>query len=95
MRERGDAVARLERRARGALDDARRPRCPGTNGSSGLIWYAPRVCSTSGKETPAARTSITTPSPLGSGDVHELQRRLRPAELDDLDRPHEADTLRA
>src|SRR4051794_5503812 len=39
---------------------------PGTNGSSGLIWYIPRVCSTSGKDTPAARTSILTPSPLGS-----------------------------
>ena len=36
---------------------------PGTNGSGGLYWYSPRVCSTSGKETPAACTSITTPSP--------------------------------
>src|SRR3954454_19545422 len=39
---------------------------PGTNGSSGLIWYIPRVWSTSGNDTPAARTSILTPSPLGS-----------------------------
>src|SRR6266404_5371414 len=36
---------------------------PGTNGSGGFIWYCPRVCSTSGKETPAACTSITTPAP--------------------------------
>src|SRR5699024_10943589 len=37
---------------------------PGTNGRSGFIWYSPRVCSTSGKATPAARTSISTwPSP--------------------------------
>ena len=33
---------------------------PGTNGSSGLSWYSPRVCSTSGKETPAARTRTST-----------------------------------
>src|SRR3954454_7477435 len=39
---------------------------PGTNGRSGLSWYWPRDCSTSGKDTPAARTSILTPSPLGS-----------------------------
>src|SRR3954452_10228727 len=39
---------------------------PGTNGRSGLSWYCPRDCSTSGKETPAARTSILTPSPFGS-----------------------------
>ena len=32
---------------------------PGTNGSGGLIWYSPRVCSTSGNETPAAWTSTT------------------------------------
>ena len=36
---------------------------PGTKGSGGLIWYWPRVCKTSGKETPAARTSTTTPRP--------------------------------
>src|SRR5689334_12892616 len=51
----------------GALRTTPATSLPGTNGSSGLIWYAPRVCSTSGKETPAARTSITTPSPPGSG----------------------------
>src|SRR4051794_34216618 len=40
---------------------------PGTNGSGGLIWYCPRLCSTSGKVTPAACTSTTTsPSPDGS-----------------------------
>ena len=26
---------------------------PGVNGSSGRSWYYPRVCSTSGKATPA------------------------------------------
>src|SRR3954452_11720008 len=36
---------------------------PGTNGKSGLIWYSPRVCSTSGNETPAECTSTTTPLP--------------------------------
>ena len=36
---------------------------PGTNGSGGLTWYSPRVWSTSGKATPAALTSTTTPSP--------------------------------
>ena len=39
-------------RVRRALARRPPPRCPGTNGSSGLSWYAPRVCSTSGKETP-------------------------------------------
>ena len=36
---------------------------PGTNGSSGLSWYSPRVCSNSGNETPAACTSTSTPLP--------------------------------
>ena len=36
---------------------------PGTNGSGGLIWYSPRVCSTSGNDTPAASTSTSTPLP--------------------------------
>src|SRR4051794_21082409 len=40
---------------------------PGTNGRSGLYWYSPRVWSTSGKATPAACTSITTPEPGVSG----------------------------
>ena len=40
---------------------------PGTKGRSGVIWYCPRVSSTSGKQMPAAATSMTTPSPLGSG----------------------------
>ena len=34
---------------------------PGTKGRSGLTWYSPRVWSTSGKDTPAASTSTTTP----------------------------------
>src|SRR5690606_1745535 len=38
---------------------------PGTNGSSGLYWYNPRVCNTSGNVTPAACTSTTTTSSLG------------------------------
>src|SRR5688572_12284480 len=36
---------------------------PGVNGGGGLIWYWPRVSSRSGKATPAASTSIRTPSP--------------------------------
>src|SRR5689334_7218844 len=36
---------------------------PGTNGRSGLTWYMPRVCSTSGNDTPAACTSTSTPLP--------------------------------
>src|ERR1700759_263450 len=36
---------------------------PGTNGRSGFIWYSPRVCSSSGKETPADLTSTTIPLP--------------------------------
>ena len=33
---------------------------PGVKGSSGRSWYSPRVCSTSGKTTPANSTSTTT-----------------------------------
>ena len=33
------------------------------NGNGGLSWYSPRVCSTSGNDTPAARTSTSTPLP--------------------------------
>src|SRR5690349_21541701 len=56
----------------GALRTTPATSLPGTNGSGGLIWYSPRVCSSSGKDTPAARTSTTTPRPgvigwLGSG----------------------------
>ena len=36
---------------------------PGVNGTSGLTWYCPRVWSTSGNDTPAARTSTSTPWP--------------------------------
>src|SRR3954447_21160957 len=36
---------------------------PGTKGRGGLSWYSPRVCSSSGKETPAASTSTSTPLP--------------------------------
>src|ERR1700712_432999 len=40
---------------------------PGVNGNGGLIWYSPRLCSTSGNVTPAAWTSMRTiPSPEGS-----------------------------
>jgi hypothetical protein len=34
---------------------------PGTNGGSARCWYSPRVMSTSGKFTDAARTSMRTP----------------------------------
>ena len=40
---------------------------PGTKGRSGLYWYSPRVCSTSGNATPAACTSISTPAPGVNG----------------------------
>src|SRR3954467_2212577 len=51
----------------GALRTVPATSLPGTNGRSGWIWYSPRVCSTSGNETPAAWTSITTPLPGVSG----------------------------
>ena len=47
----------------GALRTTPPTSLPGTNGSGGLSWYSPRVCSTSGNDTPAAWTSITTPLP--------------------------------
>src|SRR6476619_7075113 len=47
----------------GALRTIPATSLPGTKGSGGLTWYSPRDCSTSGKATPAARTSTTTPSP--------------------------------
>src|SRR4051812_43664478 len=47
----------------GALRTTPPTSLPGTNGSSGLNWYSPRVCSTSGNDTPAACTSTTTPLP--------------------------------
>src|SRR4051794_31972562 len=47
----------------GALRTTPPTSLPGTNGSGGLIWYSPRVCSTSGNDTPAACTSIRTPLP--------------------------------
>ncbi len=34
---------------------------PGVYGNATRIWYAPRVCSRSAKDTPAAATSMTTP----------------------------------
>ncbi len=56
---------------------------PGTNGSAGLNWYWPRVCSSSGKETPAQCTSTSTPLPgcqrvagLGRRDLDERERAL-------------------
>ena len=51
----------------GALRTTPAMSVPGTNGRSGLYWYSPRVCSTSGKATPAACTSISTPAPGVSG----------------------------
>ncbi len=51
----------------GALRTTPATSLPGTNGSGGLIWYSPRVCSSSGNETPAACTSTTTPLPGVSG----------------------------
>ena len=45
----------------GALRTTPPTSLPGTNGSGGLNWYSPRVCSTSGNETPAAWTSTSTP----------------------------------
>src|SRR4051812_21458381 len=40
---------------------------PGVNGSSGLRWYSPRVCRTSGKVTPAYSTSTSTWCGPGTG----------------------------
>src|SRR5687767_7294249 len=51
----------------GALRTVPATSLPGTNGSGGLIWYSPRVWSTSGNDTPAACTSTTTPLPGVSG----------------------------
>ncbi len=51
------------RPASGALRTIPPTSLPGTNGRSGLNWYSPRVCSTSGNDTPAACTSTTTPLP--------------------------------
>ena len=68
---------------------------PGTKGSGGLSWYSPRDCSTSGKATPAARTSTSDALArrhrmrgLGLGDVDELERRLGSRQVLDLDRAH-------
>ena len=68
---------------------------PGTNGRSGLNWYSPRVCSTSGNETPAAFTSTSDAAArrqrvrrLGLGQVHHPQRPFGSGELSDLDRAH-------
>ena len=38
----------------GALTTTPPTSLPGTNGIGGFIWYSPRVCSSSGKDTPAA-----------------------------------------
>ena len=63
-RERGDPLARRSRpEPSGAERTVPATSLPGTNGRSGLNWYSPRVCSTSGKETPAASTSTSTPDP--------------------------------
>ena len=61
---------------------------PGTNGSGGLSWYSPRVCRSSGNETPAASTSISTPQPgvsmceaSGSGSSARASARSGPSRL--------------
>ena len=64
----------------GALRTVPATSAPGMNGSSGLSWYSPRLCSTSGNDTPAASTSMSTTSPsrrqrvgrLRLRDVHQL-----------------------
>ena len=53
----------LTRAPSGALRTTPATSLPGTNGSGGFIWYWPRVCNSSGKDTPAAWTSTTTPDP--------------------------------
>ena len=50
----------------GALRTVPATSAPGMNGSSGLSWYSPRLCSTSGNETPATSTSMITTSPSGA-----------------------------
>ncbi len=62
--ERRHAVARLDRGAGGrAAHDARRPRCRARRAAAVSSGTRRGVCSSSGKETPAACTSISTPSP--------------------------------
>ena len=68
----------------GALRTVPATSLPGTNGSGGLIWYSPRVWSTSGNDTPAACTSISTPLPgvsmwEGSGSGTSASARADPA----------------
>ena len=63
----------------GALRTTPATSLPGTNGSGGLIWYSPRVCSTSGNETPAACTSTTTPSAPVIGWVGPARGCRRPS----------------
>ena len=82
----------------GALRTTPATSLPGTNGSGGLSWYSPRDCSTSGKETPAACTSITTPRPgvsagegSGSGSSAERQGAVGTGFLDDLNGSHRGD----
>src|SRR5439155_10475515 len=61
---RSDAVAGPDTSAvRGAADDRRDTSMPGTNGTGGLIWYMPRVWSSSGNDAPAACTSTITSLP--------------------------------
>ena len=50
----------------GALRTVPATSAPGMKGSSGLSWYSPRLCRTSGNDTPAASTSIITTSPSGA-----------------------------
>ena len=67
------------RRPPGALRTTPATSLPGTNGSGGLIWYSPRVCSSSGNETPAACTSTTHAAARVSWVRRLGLRRRRPA----------------
>src|SRR5829696_218806 len=53
--------------SRGASRTTPATSAPRTNGGSCLNWYSPRVSRTSGKATPAAWTSTTTPGWPSSG----------------------------
>ena len=103
----GEAAEHAARRRRGrprstpspsgALRTTPATSLPGTNGSGGLIWYSPRVWSTSGNDTPAAWTSITHAAArrehvrrLGLGQVDQLSALRGPGKVDDLEGSHAA-----
>ena len=83
----------------GALRTVPATSLPGTNGSGGLIWYSPRVWSTSGNETPGGVHVDHDAAPrrermrrLGLGEIRLGQGRLGAREVDDLNRAHGAGT---